>query len=81
MVSRDTLRDQLHNIIILMTFLLFNLLITIFIHNYFVHYGLQEYGQNIMTSPAENDEYAIEVTPILLAAENNNYHIVKVNVR
>ncbi len=39
----------------------------------------QEYGQRIMTSPSENDEYTIEMTPILLAAENNNYHSVKVN--
>ena len=41
---------------------------------------VQEFGQSIMTSPSEIDEYAIEVTPILLAAENNNYHIVKVSL-
>ncbi|XP_072030149.1 short transient receptor potential channel 3-like [Amphiura filiformis] len=39
---------------------------------------IEEYGKNIMESPAENDEYTMETTPILLAAEKNNYRIVKI---
>ena len=33
-----------------------------------------------MESPPENDEYTMDTTPILLAAEKNNYRIVKVTL-
>ena len=40
--------------------------------------NLQEHGQNILDMPFENDEYTSETTPLILAAEKNNYQIVKV---
>ncbi|XP_072030625.1 transient receptor potential protein-like [Amphiura filiformis] len=39
---------------------------------------IEEFGQNIMDSPSESHEYSMETTPIILAAEKNNYHIVKI---